>query len=191
MSESNLANQENLGNILRPKKLKITLLSRDNMPVQTLELIIKPKEQFCDQVYRFYEPQSSQVYLKLPQGFAPFFTLSKGMSVRSSSSDMIPDLNFETGEVCLVAQTERAPRKTECFVFLYQDNFQSTLLACCKVEIYSMLCMRQKLQAGAPETLIQLQLRSPTKRTVEFFSSNQRLVYAPGGQKKERHIQVI
>ena len=173
MSESNLANQENLGNILRPKKLKITLLSRDNMPVQTLELIIKPKEQFCDQVYRFYEPQS------------------KGMSVRSSSLEMIPDLNFETGEVCLVAQTERAPRKTECFVFLYQDNFQSTLLACCKVEIYSMLCMRQKLQAGAPETLIQLQLRSPTKRTVEFFSSNQRLVYAPGGQKKERHIQVI
>jgi len=141
---------------LRPKKLKITVLSRDNMPIQTMELRIRPKEQFCDQVFRFYEPQSSQAYIRLPKGFVPFFTLTKGMTVVCSSKEFVPELNFETGEVCLVAHTERAPRKTETFVFLYQDRFQSTLLACCKVEVYAMQCMRLKLQTGAPETIVQL-----------------------------------
>jgi len=49
VSESNPANQENQGaNVLRPKKIKVTLLSRDQMPVQTLELKILPREQYCD-----------------------------------------------------------------------------------------------------------------------------------------------
>jgi hypothetical protein len=50
--------------------------------------------------------------------------------------------------------------------------------------------MRQKLQAGAPEALLSLQMRAQQKRTVEFFSSNPRLVYPPG-MKKERLIKVL
>jgi hypothetical protein len=59
----------------------------------------------------------------LPKGFAPFFSLVKGMTVKSSNKIIEPDLNFETGEVCLVAQTELAPRMIEGYVFLYQDHF--------------------------------------------------------------------
>ena len=36
------------GGALRPKKVKVTVLSRDGMPVQTLEVKVKPREQFCD-----------------------------------------------------------------------------------------------------------------------------------------------
>ena len=127
----------------------------------------------------------------MPKGFVPFFALTKGMTVRCSAKEFIPELNFETGEVCLVAHTERAPRKTETLVFLYQDRFQSVLLATCKVEVYAMQCMRLKLQTGAPESIVSLQLRSAAKRTVEFFSSNPKLVCPPGAQRTERLIQVI
>jgi len=61
--------------------------------------------------------------LRLPKGFAPFFSLVKGMTVRTSAREVEADLNYQTGEVALVAQTERAPKKIETFVFLYQDQF--------------------------------------------------------------------
>lgn len=119
VSQTNPASDESM---LKPKKIKVTMISRNNLPMQTLVLRIKPKEQYCDQVFRFYEPQSTKCYLRLPKGFAPFFSLVKGMSVKTSNKLIQPDLNFETGEVCLVAQTELAPRMIECFVFLYQDH---------------------------------------------------------------------
>lgn len=88
VSDSNMDQQEN-GNFLRPKKIKVTLVSRDSMPVQTLEIRIRPKEQYCDQVFRFYEPQSTKCYVRLPKGFAPFFALAKGMTVRTSAEGSI------------------------------------------------------------------------------------------------------
>ena len=99
------------------------MLSRDQMPVQTMEVKIRPREQHCDQVFRFYEPQSSKVFIRLPKGFAPFFALAKGMTVRTSLKDVEADLNFETGEVSLVVQTEQSPKLIECYVYLYQDTF--------------------------------------------------------------------
>jgi len=100
MSQTNPESDEGM---LKPKKIKVTMLSRNNLPMQTLVMRIKPKEQYCDQVFRFYKPQSTKCYLRLPKGFAPFFSLVKGMSVKTSNKLIQPDLNFETGEVCLVA----------------------------------------------------------------------------------------
>src|SRR5450830_894613 len=62
-------------------------------------------------------------------------------------------------------------------------------MACCKVEIYALQCIRTKLQAAGPETLFQLQVRSDTKRTIELFSSNPRMVFPPG--RRDRNLQVL
>jgi len=62
-------------------------------------------------------------------------------------------------------------------------------LASCKLEVYALQTIRQKLQAGGPETLCQLQVRSNVKRNIEVFSSNQKLVFTPA--KKERNLQVL
>jgi len=38
------------------RKVKVNIVSRDNLPVSTMELRIIPRDQYCDQVFRFYEP---------------------------------------------------------------------------------------------------------------------------------------
>ncbi len=131
---------ENQDNVLRPKKLKVSLVSRDQMPVQTLELRVLPREQFCDQVFRFYEPQNTKVYLRLPKGFIPFFTLTKGMQVRTSNPQTFESgIDYESGEVYLMTKThERPPKHLSTYVFLYSDPYFSTLLACCQVQVYSL-----------------------------------------------------
>jgi hypothetical protein len=128
------------------------------MPVQTLELRVRPREQFCDQVFRYYEPQNTKVYLKMPSGFTPFFSLTKGMTVKTSNTASFEaGLNYETGEVYLMTQVpEHAPRTSSTFVFLYGDPHQSTLLACCKVEVHAMQTQRLKVQVGGPEQTVQL-----------------------------------
>ena len=103
VSETNPAPADSTSNLLRPKKIKVTLVSREQMPVQTLELRIRPREQYCDQVYRFYEAQSTKVLLRLPKGFAPFYSLVKGMTVRTSSAELEAALDFETGQVTVVS----------------------------------------------------------------------------------------
>ena len=45
------------------------------------------------------------------------------------------------------------------------------------------------MQAQGPESIVQLQVRSQVKRTIEIFSSNPRLIFPPG--RKERNLQVL
>jgi len=84
-----------------------------------MELTIQPREQYCDQVFRFYEPQNFNAKIRLPKGFAPFFQLSKSMTVRTSDPKVSAFIKDETGEVFLTLMTERAPRRNDCFVYLY------------------------------------------------------------------------
>jgi hypothetical protein len=146
VNESNQENQQP-PQVLRPKKIKVTLVSRDQMPVQTLELRVRPREQFCDQVFRYYEPQNTKAYLRLPKGFAPFFSLTKGMTVKTSNNASFEaGLNYETGEVYVMTQVpEHPPRAASSYVFLYADPHLSTLLACCKVEVFAMQTQRLKV----------------------------------------------
>ena len=110
------------------------------MPVQTLELRVRPREQFCDQVFRFYEPQNTKVYLKLPKGFAPFFSLTKGMTVKTSDPQTFEaGLNYETGDIYVMTQVpDVSPRITSTYLFLYSDPNLSSLLATCKLEVHAM-----------------------------------------------------
>ncbi len=36
-----------------------------------MEVKIQPREHYCDQIFRYYEPQSTKTYLKVPN-FVPF-----------------------------------------------------------------------------------------------------------------------
>ena len=115
--------------------------------MHTLELSVRPREQYCDQVFRYYEPQNTKVYLRLPKGFAPFFSLTKGMTVKTSNSQLFEaGLNYETGEVYVMTQVaESSPRITSTYLFLYADPHLSTLLATCKLEVHAMHTQRLKV----------------------------------------------
>ena len=60
------------------------------MPIATMELKVVPRESFADHIFRFYEPQSTKTYLKLPK-FAPFAL--QGMVVKTSNQTMVADVN--------------------------------------------------------------------------------------------------
>lgn len=106
------------------------------MPIQTLEIKIVPKEMhLCDHMFRYYEPQSTKTYVKIPK-FLPFSI--SGMYVRTSNREIKADINHQESEIFLLCQTERAPKKTSTYVYLYQDQYSSLLLASCQVEIYAM-----------------------------------------------------
>ena len=45
--------------------------------------------------------------------------------------------------------TAAAPEHKESFIYLYQDSFKSNLLATCKVEVYSLVCIRNRIKAGS------------------------------------------
>jgi hypothetical protein len=45
------------------------------------------------------------------------------MTVRTSDPKISPFIKEDTGEVFLTLMTERAPRRNDCFVYLYQDSF--------------------------------------------------------------------
>jgi len=94
----------------------------------------------------------------------------------------------QSGNIYIVLTTDKAPSKQETILYLYQDHFHATLLATCKVEVVSMICIKARLQAGKDQ-IYQLQLRSQTERTIEVFSSNKRLAFAPG--KKERNLHIL
>lgn len=101
-------------------------------------------------------------------------------------ADIMPQ---EGHKIFVVTTTDRAPKKMDSFLYIYSDSYFSQLLACCKVEVYSLLCIKQKLQAAGPETIYQLQVRSHAKKTIEIFSSNPRLVFPPN--RKERNLQLL
>ena len=50
---------------------------------------------------------------------------------------MKADINHN-GEVIVFMQTDKAPKSSITYLYLYQDHFHSQILACCKVEVYAL-----------------------------------------------------
>ena len=44
---------------LAPRKAIIRILDSRQVSINSMEVKIKPREQFCDQIFRFYEPQGT------------------------------------------------------------------------------------------------------------------------------------
>lgn len=55
-----------------------------------MEVKVAPREQYCDQIFRYYEPQNIKSYLKIPK-FVPFDL--HGMNVISSNKELKADIN--------------------------------------------------------------------------------------------------
>ena len=90
------------------------------MPICTMELKIQPREQYCDQTFRYYEPQLTKTLIKVP-AFAPF-ALTPTMTVRNSNPQIKADVSHLDQKIVAVLQTERAPKKTEGFLFVYATS---------------------------------------------------------------------
>lgn len=81
------------------------------------------------------------MFLKIPN-FVPF-QLQTGMVVKCSSHQMKADIMPQDGhKIFVVTTTDRAPKKLDSFLFIYSDSYYSQLLACCKVEVFSLLCIK-------------------------------------------------
>ena len=57
-----------------------------------MELKILPREQYCDQIFRYYEPQSIKTYIKIPN-FVPFQIQAGLVCIKTSNNSMKADIN--------------------------------------------------------------------------------------------------
>mmetsp|Transcript_18409 Transcript_18409/g.17521 ORF Transcript_18409/g.17521 Transcript_18409/m.17521 type:complete len:117 (-) Transcript_18409:435-785(-) len=110
------------------------------------------------------------------------------MTVKGSNREMLPDIS-QDGDIFVILNTDQAPRKDDCFLYIYSDHYYSQLMGCCKIEVQALECIRERLQPGGPEVQFQLEVRSQVKRTIEVFSSNPKVIFPPGG--KERNLQIL
>lgn len=61
----------------------------------------------------------------------------QGMVVMTSNKNIKADIN-QNGEIFMILNTKPAPQREEGYLYIYADHYNCQMLACCKVEVYSL-----------------------------------------------------
>ena len=84
---------------MRPRNIRINVVSHENMVIESMEVKIVPREQSCEQTFRFYEPENTPSYLRLPS-FVPFSL--QGLTIVSSIAEVKASIDKNDGEIYLI-----------------------------------------------------------------------------------------
>ena len=80
------------------------------------------------------------------------------------------------------------------FIFVYQNQFRDSLLGACKIEISALRLIQLKAHTGEEYGYDLKVFNPPDKdgtvrvRTVELFSTDPQIVYAPKDKSKNRYV---
>jgi len=176
--------EANPAEYMKSRPITIVVLQSGKQVHESVELRMVASSCPVDHTFRFFEPQNSHATLLLP----PFVALSSpGLNAIVSRPNAT--CTIEPTNIRIETKTESAPEVVEFTLFLYGDQFKEKLLACCKVELYSLVAVYTRIRAGVALTQT-LSLPADIARTVRLYSSNPKAVYLPS-KNVERTYKLV
>lgn len=166
--EASLApNVEASRHIIRPRKIRIFILMNNQYTTVTQEYNIMPQMAPIDHTFRFYEPENSHFQLALPH----FIEINHpSLSIDVSNPECTADVIKDSSRFTIAGRAGDALTVTTMTLFIYSDQFKSSLVATVRVEVHArpVIYTRAKIGLQSQHTLT---LPSGPARSVRIYSN--------------------